>query len=76
MPARKDPDAGVSRVVRKKLCVAPDDRFVVNVWGLLGQRRGVSGSGAKWLHYVVSRHRPACPSRLVLGRSGTLLGLT
>jgi hypothetical protein len=37
----------------------------------LGQWRAVSGSGAKWLRYVVSGHSLACLSRPVLGRLGT-----
>ena len=40
-----------------------------------GQWRAVSGSCAKWLRYAVSGHRPACPSRVVLGRLGTIRGL-
>ena len=40
--------------VRKKLCIAPDDRFVVNVWGVARAVAGVSVDGGKWLSYVVS----------------------
>jgi len=36
-----------------------------------GVWRVVSGSGAKWLRYVVSGYRPACLSGAVWGRLGT-----